>query len=192
MNLINARDFENELFRLQEELGKKAFFCSVGMFRKTKMVVKSRITKVANPFDVIYKYSSNTYGLNYNYADQVNKQREREGIEEEYEVLKPYGKHHVTRMILQSDKDENQYYLQIAINSANKGKATYFDKKGNVLKLEDIKEYLDVSEFKHYKSKRQGTEKEIKPLTPKLQTIVKMKMGRFAYNETDKLPVKID
>ena len=161
------------------------------MFRNASLLKKSRITGNPTPYDVIYKYSTNTYGLNYDYGKQVNNQRKKEGNTEEFYPLKPYGKTHISRMVLQADKNEGQYYLQLAMNSANAGVSRYFDSKGNELALDDIKEYLDTKEFKHYKPKTQETEKEICVLTPKFETIVKLSIGEFAYDETDKLPIKI-
>lgn len=192
MDLINSRNFEDEVFKLQDKLNNKAFFCSVALFHAVDgLLKKSRETKEPTPYDVIYKYSANTYGLNYDYAKSVANQLKKEGKGDEYEALKPYGKTHVSRMILQKDTDENQYYLQLACNSANKGDTRYFDADGNELAFDDIKQYLPTSEFTHYKTKRQGTDKEIMVITPKLQTIVKLSLGDFAYDDTDKLPVTV-
>lgn len=191
MNITTAKQFETEVFKLQNALGNKKLFASVAMFRQANMVVKSRQTGQPNPHSVIYKLSWGTIGVNYEYGQSVNEQRKREGKTADFVALKPNGRHHVTNLILESDKVEGQYYLQIALNTANPMRTAYFDKDGNRLNAQAIQQYLQTSEFTHSVGSRQGTQKPVRINTPKFETIARLSLGKFHYNKLKKLPVKV-
>lgn len=190
MDLIKARNFEEELFKLQNSLKNKGLFASTVIIKEVKALKKSRVTKEPMPYTTIHKAYINTVGINYEYEKQVNNQREREDKDTDFVAQKPSGMHHISKMILQSDKNENQYYLRLSINSANKGKSIFFA-DGKRVDKDKLAEYLPTSELEHSKNEKQGLDKDILVISPKLQSIYRLSLGKFYYNNLKNAPVRI-
>lgn len=168
MNIQDARAFEAWY---NKNYGNSSLFGSVVTVTEPKLTKKDRVTKEPCPYGKIIKRTTNTVGINYDYhTSKANKL----GVEKsDVTVQKPFGTHHVSKLILQKDTDENQYYLSLQYNTANKSKVEYFDGQGNVLQKEDIKGFLP-----------KPSTSELPPVrSPKVESIVKLSIGDYAFSE---------
>ena len=165
---------------------------------------KSRITKLPTPekYQKITKLYFATISLGNNYEKEVNKQREIEGLEENFKAQSTYtvslkqladnpstlleiSKYIMTLLgieltdtfskIVYKHKEKNQFYLRVYPELAEKQDTIilYFDNDGNELSREEVEKLRE--EFlpkKDYVSKAQGTKKKIVVLNYKLENIL--------------------
>lgn len=165
---------------------------------------KSRITKLPTPekYQKITKLYFATISLGNNYEKEVNKQREIEGLEENFKAQSTYtvslkqladnpstlleiSEYIMTLLgieltdtfskIVYKHKEKNQFYLRVYPELAEKQDTIilYFDNDGNELSREEVEKLRE--EFlpkKDYVSKAQGTKKKIVVLNYKLENIL--------------------
>ena len=117
---------------------------------------------------------------------------ERNGINAKFDESKPNGKHWVKYpLILQSDKDDSQYYLRLTTRKSMKSVSIYLiDGKPCTDKVElaKLEEWLP----KHYESKKQAAlglteEEQVSVFDYKVESIIMVKQGDKVYNKLDRM-----
>jgi len=150
-----------------------------------EMTTDPKLLRTGNPWakGQILKRTKISGMLNVRYENAVNNQREREGLERDFESKKPQWGISVNGLPFKVHtlKDgTKKTYLEIMVlkvlgveveidpetgETAKIAKPVYFDKEtGETVPYEDVKPFLP----KKSKSNRQGTEKEIIWRTPEL------------------------
>lgn len=109
-------------------------------------------------------------------------------ITERYVPQKPYGKHYLSLdnpKILVSDKDAEQHDLSVVFRG-NESKEEIFYLDG--IKVEDSETLADIKTYirKSYSCKKQeeygvSTEKQVRVITPKYESILMLKYGEMEY-----------
>jgi hypothetical protein len=105
----------NELINAIESLNRKGgCFYGFETITEPKLTKKNRTTKEPTNF-VVTIHATFSAMLGINYENAVNNHRERNGLERDFVAQKPFGKHYVegSKYLMQSDKDENKYYLAL-------------------------------------------------------------------------------
>ena len=141
-------------------------------------VTEPKMRKTGNPYNKITKISRRVMGIGYEYPVQVNNEREREGIQEEYkpQPLK-WGKFVEGSKTLIEHKGNK--YVRLSDNSNTPSVSKYYDENGNEVAYEDIKPFLQTSS----QSKQQKTEKTIIVNSIKVDNIKEFKIGDFHFTE---------
>jgi hypothetical protein len=171
----------------QELLDFEKVWNSIGSFCRVALhTTEPKEIRKTSKFDrskkrdfTVQKVSVGTYLMGTEYSNMVNNQRKREGIKDEFNSLKPTGKSYVpgSRLILEADNYVGRYYLAlfpVYNNPKVKWEKYYFDENGEPIHESDLAEY--VSDAIPSGSGRQGTEKEIRMITPNVQNIVDLKL----------------
>ena len=106
----------------------------------------------------------------------VNKNYNKEGIEETFVADKPSGKTHISKCLLHKDSDVDVIYVMLERFDAIKPKNEYYF-QGNTIDKAMIESYFKkVSE-----SKKQLQENKVKPITPNIDNIKEMTMNGTHY-----------
>ena len=182
MKLETAKELENYIDQ-KNVVKNGGLFCSAEIYTEPKMTVKHRVTGLPCKYSKVYKVQKITACIGFDYENVVNGRREKEGLDRDFSAGELKGRHHVTRTILESDKDAGQFYMQlfffrkdfqtfsVYINGADGEEITGND-------LDDLKiGFLP----KHYENVSQGVENPILTITPKLENIHVFKCGEFSY-----------
>ena len=137
-----------------------------------KVLVKMR--KTNNPyFGKVYKFYSVNSISNANYERAVNRQREREGKETDFETLpRVWGERVGKSPVIQH---KGQFYFAIHVKTLTSD-VTYKDVNGNIVEKESIAPFLPKKS-----PSRQGVENEIIVRTYKIESILKMRMKGATY-----------
>ena len=139
-----------------------------------------KMNKTGNPyFGGVEKHSSSNYKLLRNYEKRVITNGENEGISKEenpFEVEKPKGKHHVSPCVLQSDKDENVYYLNLEWFEEVKPRSEYFF-NGEPIERELLEDFLP----KKSENTKQPQDREVFVITPLFSSIVSLTIEGTKY-----------
>ena len=153
-----------------------------------------KMNKGGNPFfgRVTKKTVYTGVQLGTSYQNGVESAQTRSGETAGYQSEKPNGKHYINEFILQSDKDNEVYYLQFQYTqgqlNANTVKitSTYFvdGKAATEAELNDLKAFLGT----HSPSKKQmeaGVDlDEIRfYLAPKIENVTKIVQGSYIYEK---------
>ena len=141
--------------------------------RKTNNPYLGRVRKVANYTHI---------ALGTDYKRTIESRMERLGIEGGYEVEKAKGMHRYNDFFMQSDKDENQFYLNI-ISDRSEGShcEKYYMVDGRMATKEEEMEIESFCE-KSGSCKKQNDaglsgREEVKIIRPKLQNVIKIVLG---------------
>ena len=182
MNLLTNNDLETLLLDLQ---GKPATFVRLESKTKARATVKSRTT--LEPFysvfgtDTVWKVDSRTVLLNASYEKVVNRRREKEGLEGDFESKGTYG-NMIGKCLIEKDdgaKNVRFYYIPRKDDVARWVRAD-----GTLLSPDLVerlkKEFLPVQKEG---SGRQGLESAnaFRPLDFKMESIRSLRMKGVEY-----------
>lgn len=146
-----------------------ASFVSFTLNTQPKLLAKSRTSKAPRPFNSLTKVQSFVNAMiGAEYANRVNAQRVREGVEEAFESQKASGRTRLNALLSHKDGDADQLYLTIYTDKATVKNTVYIDDNGIIHSWESVKDYLNLPKQSNDK---QGIENEIKVIAPKLESI---------------------
>lgn len=145
-------------------------FASLTLNTQPKLLAKHRITKEPRPFQSLTKVQSITNALvGSEYESRVNNQRKREGIEEAFQADKASGRTRINALLSHADGNSEQLYLTVYMDTATLSETVYMDENGNPYTWAQVQHYLPLP--KQSDNSKQGTEKQIKVIAPKLESI---------------------
>lgn len=147
--------------------------------RKTNNPYLGRVRKVANYTHI---------ALGTDYKRTVENRMEKLGIEGGYEVEKAKGMHRYNDFFMQSDKDENQFYLNIIFDRSEKSHVErYYMVDGRLATKEEENE-IKGFEYERKECEKQNNaglsgREEVKIIRPKLQNVIKIVLGARVIGE---------
>ena len=122
-----------------------ATFASLTLITEPKLNVKDRITKEPRPFQKLTKIQDFINALlGADYESRVNKQREREGIEESFESQKASGRTRINALLSHKDDNAEQMYLSVYIDKATIKQTKYVDENGRTYTWAEVQNFLPV------------------------------------------------
>ena len=147
--------------------------------RKTNNPFLGRVRKVANYTHI---------ALGTDYKRTIESRMEKLGIEGEYNVEKAKGMHRYNDFFMQSDKDENQFYLNIIFDRSMESHVeSYYMIDGrlaNEEEVEGIKGFLyEQGDCKKQNDAGLSGREEVKIIRPKLQNVIKIVLGERVVGE---------
>lgn len=144
----------------------------------TETPVKMR--KTNNPyFDKIIKRSSCNYLMGNDYEKRVITNGTNEGINPEentFEVGELKGKKHLSKCVLIDTKTESTHYLMVERFDEINPKVEYL-MDGNPIQKELFEQYMN----KVYENKSQPQERKVMVITPKIDNIKQISIGKEQY-----------
>jgi len=143
---------------------------------KTGNQFYGRVRKVTDYFNI---------QLGTDYANTINNRLEKQGEEGNYVAEKAKGMHRYNDYFMQSDKDENQFYLNIIFNKAESHTETAWMVDGRLATEEEIKEFTAFIPKSSPCKKQEdaGLEKQVEIRRPKLQNVIKITLGARVIGE---------
>ncbi len=161
---------KSDLLRILMSVNKSTF---VNITMKTPVVMN----KTGNPyFGRVEKVSSTNFLMGNDYETRVQSNEEKEGLTPDFESQKPSGKHHVSKCVLQSDKDENVYYVMVERFDEIKPVTEYVC-EGNSIEKHLFESWLKQST----PSVKQEQERKVMVLTPKIENIIGITLEGVRY-----------
>lgn len=159
-----------------------------GQFVNIEMLTDFRMNKTGNPFfGKVKKYSSCNYLAGNSYQKRVEINIEKSGLNSTFNSEKPKGKTHVTKCVLVDDKTGRTHYFMVERFKEVKAQTCFMDENMNPYKkdeMEPAKKILFeqfVEQRKHYKSKKQPQERKVMVITPKVENIFSVTIGKVKY-----------
>ena len=144
-----------------------------------KMLVKSRINKVPNPFrDNVNKIRTYNCMVNFSYENSVNRQRSREGKEVNFVAQDSYGSHIGDNRII--IEHHGQLYMQVKLQKVVK---SYYKNiaTDRLIKPSQLEEFFSPRK----PSKSQGLSSEVKVIRIKIDNITELRHAGEIYEVTD-------
>jgi putative cell wall-binding protein len=178
--LVNDIEIEN-IFRELETKSTIPFVSITLLNDFTKMVKTCKEDMTINPYfnGNLKKLSTRNYRLLVDYKQRVTNNRKKEGVLETFNVEPPKGKHYLpnTNVVLTDNKGQNKRYLMVEYFDEIKGKTEYFDGQNSIDKS------LFSKWIKYYdnNSNKQGTERNVNPITPLFTSIVSFRVNGMEY-----------
>ena len=136
-----------------------------------------RMKKTDNPFfGLVTKRSSGNYLIGTDYEQRVNNNSEKEEKERDFVTETLKGKRHISKCVLIDTKTESVYYLMMERFDEIHPKVEF--KQG-----EDPIEKQLFEQFMYptYQSTKQGQERKVMVLTPKLSNIKEISIDKMKY-----------
>lgn len=159
-----------ELVEVLKQVEKSTF---VSLTTETEV----RMNKTGNPFyGQVKKLSTCNYLMGNDYETRVNSNEQKEGLEGNFESLKPSGKHHVSKCVLIDDKTESVHYLMVERFDEIQPKVEY-KFNGNPIDKMLFQDFL----VKTSTSSRQEQERKVMVITPKVESIKEMSLNGVHY-----------
>ena len=149
-------------------------------FINVTMVTIPTMNKTGNPlFGMVKKVSNCNYLIGNGYEDRVNSNEKKEGLEGDFQSMKPSGKHHVSKCVLVDDKTESIHYLMVERFDEVKPKIEYLknDEPMNEVDRLILKDWLKKSTD----TTRQEQEKIVSVITPKIENIKTLSLNGVVY-----------
>jgi hypothetical protein len=152
-------------------------FGTVTVFSKAKLNKKDK-EKNPNPFDDVYKMSRLNGVIGYEYQHSVNLQREREGLEANFEAEKRAWGKRVNAYLVEHN---GSWYLSMKVQRVI-GDVTYW--------LDDFQTQIEKKELEPFMSEktetsRQEVDKVVIHRDIKLESIIEIKIEGEDYRITD-------
>lgn len=146
-------------------------------FINVTMVTDVRMNKTGNPyFGQVKKVTNCNYLIGNDYEKRVQSNEEKEGLEGNFESLKPSGKTHVSKCVLVDDKTGLTYYLMVERFDEISPKVEYKHNGNTIDKMLFENFMVKVSE-----SSRQGQERKVMVITPKIENIREITLNGIHY-----------
>ena len=175
---------ENSSINTISQMNKGVFGVQVVTFteprmRKTNNPYIGRVRKVANYTHI---------ALGTDYKRTIESRMDRLGIEGGYDVEKAKGMHRYNDFFMQSDKDENQFYLNIIFDRSEKSHVEkYYMVDGRLATEEETAEIESFCEKRSSCGKQNDAglsgREEVKIIRPKLQNVIKIVLGARVIGE---------
>jgi hypothetical protein len=146
-------------------------------FVHVQLFTEVGMNKTNNPFyGLIFKSSKRNYLVGSNYENRVRVNEGKEGFDADFVSEKPSGKTHVTKVVLVSDKDPNQFYVMLEM----------FDEVPPIVEYFMNGEPIEKIVFEGYlkpisQSAKQVQDKKVKVITPKIESIKSVSMNGIVY-----------
>jgi len=146
-------------------------------FINVTMDTEVRMNKTNNPyFGQIRKLTNCNYLIGNEYENRVNSNEVKEGMEGNFEAMKPSGKTHVSKCVLVDDKTGSTHYLMVERFDEVKPKVEY-RQGGNQIDKEIFENFLvKVSE-----TSRQDQDRKVMVITPKIENIRELSLNGVHY-----------
>ena len=146
-------------------------------FTNVTMETTVRMNKTGNPyFERVKKLSTSNYLLGSEYGKRVIKNEEKEGIETDFILEEMKGKKHISKCVCVDTKTEETFYVMLERFDEIKPKVEYIC-DGNSIEKTLFEDYMT----KVYESKKQGQEKKVMVITPKIDNIKKITINKEQY-----------
>lgn len=162
-----------ELVEVLKQVEKSTF---VSLTTETEV----RMNKTGNPlYGQVKKLSTCNYLMGNDYEDRVNNNEKKEGLDGDFQSMKPSGKHHVSKCVLIDDKTESVHYLMVERFDEIKPQVEY-RKNGEPMNETDL---MIMNDFlvKSSGSSRQEQERKVMVITPKVESIKEMSLNGVHY-----------
>ena len=138
---------------------------------------KVRMNKTGNPyFDKVIKRSSCNYLMGNSYEDRVDTNYRKEGLEETFQVEKPSGKEHISKVVLIDTKTRSKHYLMVERFDEIKPVNEYKMEGDPIEKMMFESYMVKVSE-----SQKQEQERKVSVITPLISNIREISFGGEKY-----------
>ena len=171
MNINDAKRFEKYV----EETTASA---KGGLFLSAVLATEPKMNKTDNPYyGKVMKIQKIHGAAGFEYDTLVNNRLVKEGKESEFEAQKPKGRHHISRLISESDKNPGRYYINIYLFAENyQSFVTYVD----ITTGKEIdKSALDPWMPARSDADQGGLENKIKMICPMIENIRELTCGDF-------------
>jgi hypothetical protein len=149
-------------------------------FINVTMVTVPTMNKTGNPFfGIVQKVTNCNYLIGNDYETRVNNNEQKEGLEGDFQSMKPSGKHHVSKCVLVDDKTESVYYLMVERFDEVKPKVEYL-KNGEPMTDND-RNLLSGWLKSPSTTTRQEQERVVTVITPKIENIKTLSLNGVIY-----------
>lgn len=146
-------------------------------FVNITMKTSVRMNKTGNPyFNRVEKISSTNFLMGNDYETRVQSNEEKEGLNPDFSSQKPSGIHHVSKCVLQSDKDESVFYVMVERFDEIVPQTEYIC-DGNSID----KHLFDQWMVKPSPSTKQDQVRKVMVLTPKIENIIGITLDGIRY-----------
>jgi hypothetical protein len=147
-------------------------------FINVTMSTEVRMNKTDNPFfGKVRKLTNCNYLIGNDYETRVNSNEVKEGMEGNFESMKPSGKTHVSKCVLVDDKTGTTHYLMVERFDEVKPIVSYTqDGIGEILK-EQFENFL----VKTSDTSRQDQDRKVMVITPKIENIRELSLNGVHY-----------
>lgn len=144
------------------------------------------MNKGGNPYhNRITKRTTGNFYLGSEYQKRVNKNREKEGLESNFVSEKPSGKYHVSPCLLMDDKTNSVHYLHLEwFNETPPQKVEYILDGNDPIEKTLLESYLR----KKYTPTKQGLERTVNVITPKVSNIRVLHLDKMKYE----IPMEVE
>ena len=146
-------------------------------FTNVKMRTIPKMNKTGNPyFEKIEKETEGNFNVGVDYERRVKNNEDKEGLPTTFESEKPKGKHHISKCVLRSDKDENVHYVMLERFTNLKPKVEFYF-EGQTIEKHLFESFIPpISE-----SKKQVQQKKVEVMTPKISNIMEITLNGTRY-----------
>jgi hypothetical protein len=149
-------------------------------FINVTMVTVPTMNKGGNPFfGIVKKVTNCNYLIGNGYEDRVNSNEKKEGLDGDFQSMKPSGKTHVSKCVLVDDKTGLTYYLMVERFDEVKPKVEYL--KNDEPMTEPERELLSGWLKKPSETTRQDQERVVSVITPKIENIKTLSLNGVVY-----------
>ncbi len=148
-----------------------------------------RMNKTNNPYyGRVTKRTTGNFYLGSEYEKRVNNNRKKEGLEPDFVTEKPKGKRHISPCVLIDDKTGTVHYVHMEWFEETPPQKIDFILDGNdPIEKQLFEDYM----VKSYKPVKQGLERTVNVITPKLSNIRVLHIDGFQY-EIPKEQVEVE
>lgn len=138
-----------------------------------------RMNKTDNPYyGRVTKRTTGNFYLGSEYQKRVNNNRTKEGLEPNFETEKPKGKTHLSSCVLVDDKTGTTHYVHLEYFEETPPQKIEYILDGN----DPIEKMLFENYMvKSYKSVKQGLERTVNVITPKISNIRVLHINGMKY-----------
>lgn len=143
-----------------------------------KALQKDRVTKEPNPYGLIEKVSTQHGQIGVNYSNCVNNQREREGVNPDFSPQEHAYADSVSDTPLMKNRKDGTLYVAFKREEAKHTNKSVYLADGKPVGYSEVANYLPVPRSD---SGSQGTDKAVVWMTPKVASIIELRMGGEVY-----------
>ena len=178
---VNSKELENVFLELETRSVIPFIYITLKSENPSEFVLKSKEDGSKNPYwKQIVKQSKKCYRLVVDYKKRVENNLLKEGKSlDEYIQGSLSGKKHLSKCILTDSKNETERYVMVEYfeNSPIKGETKYFVDNNEIDKTLLSKWIV----YRDNQPKNQGLEKTVHPITPKIDSIIELRVDGKIY-----------
>ncbi len=146
-----------------------------------KALKKSRIDKTPTPahLEVIHKIFRGTVYMGDSYQEMINKRREKEGSEADFQSQATYCEPVGDNKLIWKNKNTDQLYLRVYLGygSTMTSNIKFYDAEWNEIPMEEYREIKKKYLKLDYAQENQQLENEIVVRNYKIENVVRLKRG---------------